>query len=846
MGKNKKFLLLVFLLLNFPLSFAQPKSIQASESKFQEKKAAQIRVEKVTIPTYPVGEEDPNPPFWTERSGVYPYPMQTNITATKEDRIYNTIVMGNSYIRLIVLPELGGRLLGAHDRTNNGMDFLYHNHVIKPGLIGLRGAWLSGGIEWNFPTLGHTVSTVSPVHYSIQNNPDGSVTCIVGEIEFVRRMWWSVSLTIYPDRSYIEVVPTVYNRTLLENNGYFWSNAAVHATDDCQVIFGHTRYVKPWGGGQPLNWPVNNGIDISWYKNIPHAADFFCGELEDFHGAYYHDKNCGTVHYGNRYESSGKKFFTWGTARSGRIWEDILTDNDGQYIEIQAGRLRNMAYSWIFEPRMVEQWKEYWYPVKNMGGFVQANPEAALNCEVKDKKDIFLALNVTKTLLQGTLELTANGKKLYSEEIKNLSPGECWNKTISLEEGVPPTFKVIIHSAKGEEIIHYQRKPSKPWKAESPTNPQKSESKMTGAELYNRGLDMEKDWNFEEMARLYSMSVEKDPALIPAHLRLGLYLYKKGEYSQALNHFDKAVELRKPGSFEDDYPMSRYLRALTLLKMEREEEAIKDLWVCRRRRGFNYLASYLLGKISLRKSDWSQAEGFLRESIKENYQDYKAQGMLIAVLRREDKIKEARDRLTLLLEGNPISPLAVAENYFLNKTQQAKNRLFKFLSRSFQDALELSIDYGNAGFYDEAIMILETFESIPEKTNPLFSGKKKEINPMILYYKGYYYQLKGDQAKAKKAFNRGFHLSPDYVFPSRLESFNVLYLTLKNNPRDWKALYYLGNLFTSKSRWEEGFLAYQRAERIHPSFSVLHRNIAQILWKKKLIFKEQLMDMKKL
>jgi hypothetical protein len=191
--------------------------------------SGEVRVEEIemSIPTYATGPDDPSPPLWNLR--VYPYPMQTDITRKKITGKYRVVVMENDYIQLLILPDVGGRILAAIDKTNDNFDFIYHNQVMKPGLAALRGAWLSGGIEWNFPTLGHTVNTFSPVNYKILKHPDGSITCVVGTEEWVRRMKWEVFISIFPDRSYFKTRIRLYNRTLTHNNGYFWANAIISA-----------------------------------------------------------------------------------------------------------------------------------------------------------------------------------------------------------------------------------------------------------------------------------------------------------------------------------------------------------------------------------------------------------------------------------------------------------------------------------------------------------------------------------------------------------------------------------------------------------------------------------------
>ena len=80
----------------------------------------------------------------------------------------------NEYIKVMVLPELGGRVQMAYDKIAK-RHFVYYNHVIKPALVGLIGPWISGGIEFNWPQH-HRPTTYMPVDTCIEENADGSVS----------------------------------------------------------------------------------------------------------------------------------------------------------------------------------------------------------------------------------------------------------------------------------------------------------------------------------------------------------------------------------------------------------------------------------------------------------------------------------------------------------------------------------------------------------------------------------------------------------------------------------------------------------------------------------------------
>lgn len=146
---------------------------------------AQVRIweEEVEIPTYDIGEPDKNPMFLEKRiyqgsSGkVYPHPVVDKILDEKKAAPYHLICLENEYLHIEIMPQLGGRVYRALDKTN-GYDFIYYSHVIKPALVGLAGPWISGGIEFNWPQH-HRPSTFGPVEYAIEEHSDGSKTAWV-------------------------------------------------------------------------------------------------------------------------------------------------------------------------------------------------------------------------------------------------------------------------------------------------------------------------------------------------------------------------------------------------------------------------------------------------------------------------------------------------------------------------------------------------------------------------------------------------------------------------------------------------------------------------------------------
>src|SRR5208337_1745522 len=298
--------------------------------------------ETVTIPTYLIGPPDPNPQFYIGGNSqgaqhrIYPYPVYDNLTTEKKDKTYKMVYLENEYLKIGILPELGGKVFEAIDKTN-GYEFIYHQHVIKPALISLLGAWISGGIEWDLPHH-HRATSFLPVQYKIEDDADGSKTIWVGELELRDRMCWVVGLTLHPGRSYLEASFRIINRTPVPTSMLSFSNVAVSVNDTYQVIFPpSTQFVTFHAKRDFTTWPIATtkyagsdftpGVDVSWYKNHYNATSMFAWNyLDDFFAGYDHGKDAGILSVADHNVAPGKKFWTWGNSPRGRAEDHLLTD----------------------------------------------------------------------------------------------------------------------------------------------------------------------------------------------------------------------------------------------------------------------------------------------------------------------------------------------------------------------------------------------------------------------------------------------------------------------------------------------------------------------------------------
>ena len=197
--------------------------------------------EPITIPTYQIGEPDKNPMFLEKRvyqgsSGVvYPHPVIERVTDEKRDQEYTAVFLENRYLKIMILPEIGGRVQMALDKTND-YHFVYYNQVIKPALVGLAGPWISGGIEFNWPQH-HRPSTFDPLDWTIEEHTDGSKTIWCAEIERMFRTKGMHGFRLYPERAYLEINVQLYNRTAEPQTFLWWANPAVAVNDHYQSVF---------------------------------------------------------------------------------------------------------------------------------------------------------------------------------------------------------------------------------------------------------------------------------------------------------------------------------------------------------------------------------------------------------------------------------------------------------------------------------------------------------------------------------------------------------------------------------------------------------------------------------
>ena len=798
--------------------------------------ASSVKVweEKISLPTYLAGEPEPNPMFFFGRSSqgaqgpVYPYPMYDTLTGKKVDKIYTAVYLENEYLRIGVLPEIGGRIFEGVDKTNN-YNFIYRQHVIKPALIGLIGAWISGGVEWNIPHH-HRASTFIPVQYKMEENADGSKTIWVGELELRQRMRWAVGYTLRPGKSYLEAAVRIVNRTPEVNTMLCFANVAVSATENYQVIFPPSTQLGVYHGKREFTaWPFSTtkfsgadftkGVDISWYKNHINANSVFAWNYQDdFFAGYDHGKEAGTMSIADHNVVPGKKFFTWGNGAFGRTWDKNLTDDDGPYLELMAGAYSDNQpdYSWL-QPYEARSFTMNWYPFRGIGGVKKANLDAAVNLEVANGS-AKVGFYATSAHDAAQVRLQA-GDRILLEETVAIDPGKPYVRQVDVPAGIDEHDLVASISDQGRELVSYRPvrlgPVSTPKVVTSPAAPADIKSRE---ELYLTGLRAQQfhDPSIDPLP-YWKEALRRDPGDARVNTVLGITSFRQARYAEAEKFLRTAVErITDRYTTPKDAEAIYYLGA-TLKAEGKNDEAFTYLYKATWSQAWKAAGYYSLAEIATSRGDLTAALDFVDRSIDSNALNTRAQNLKAGVLRHLGRPQEALQALAVAHRVDPLDVHSMAENWLISKTPEAARTLTSTMSSHPATAQETAAEYLNAGLWQDGTDVLVKMTAD--------AGDKSKIHPMVYYYLAYFAGKLGQTQKEAEYGKLAMACSPDYVFPFQKEAIDVLRAAVKADPRDARAPYYLGNVLYD---WqpEEATKMWEASAAIDSTFAIVHRNLA--------------------
>ncbi|MCH7414359.1 DUF5107 domain-containing protein [Belliella sp. R4-6] len=790
----------------------------------------------VVIPTYEVSKPEQYPMFFEKRvyqgssGSVYPHPVIEKISDEKIDKKWNVVFMENQFLKIMILPELGGRIQMAYDKVKK-RHFVYYNEVIKPALVGLTGPWISGGIEFNWPQH-HRPSTYDPVDFHIDYNEDGSVTVWVSEIERMFRTKGMAGFTLHPDKAYIEIKGRLYNRTPHPQTFLWWANPAVAVNDQYQSVFPEdVNAVFDHGKRDVSEFPIakgvyykvdySEGVDISRYKNIPVPTSYMAVNSEyDFVGGYENDTEAGLLHVANHHISPGKKQWTWGNGDFGQAWDRNLTDKNGPYIELMCGVFTDNQpdFAWI-QPYEEKSFTQYFMPYQKVGLVKNATKDAILNVEFNNGQ-VRLVVYATGIFSDSSVELDINEERII-KKVCDLSPESIFDLTLPYE-GIPDTIKAVVKSNEGNVLVSWNTSKRVEKQLPEPAKPAKLPEEIRSIEeLYLTGLHIEQYRHATyRPIDYYSEALKREPSDVRCNNAIGLYYLKSGDFNKALGHFQKAINTLTQFNPNPVNGEALFNKGLTLKYLERYDEAYDAFYKSCWNAEFKSSGFFNLALIETRRGNFTRALELLEESLIHNYHNHKGRHLKVILLRNL-KDPACANYLEESLELDSFNFGLLFEKYLVTSDPQVKIDL-QFLLRNYvHNYLEIAFDYADAGLYSEAIDFLS-----------IYLQKSENIYPIAYYTLGYFYYKIGDLTRTKEFYFLGSNASSDYCFPNRLEEVIILNNVILINPEDSKALYYLGNFWMSNRNYDQAKICWEKSLKLMDSFPLVLRNLSLLYFNK--------------
>jgi len=813
-------------------------------------KQVQVWEQAAAIPTYGVGEPDKNPMFLEKRvyqgsSGrVYPYPVIDKIEDEKELKSYRVVILENEYVRIEIMPEIGGRIYRALDKTNN-YDFVYYNQVIKPALVGLAGPWISGGIEFNWPQH-HRPNTYGPVEYHFAHNGDGSATVWVSEIDRMYGTKVTAGFTLYPGKAYLEISAQLYNRTPEPQTFLWWANPAVAVNDhtqsvfppDVTAVFDHgKRDVSrfPIATGTYYKMDYSAGVDISRYKNIPVPTSYMAYKSDyNFVGGYDHGVQAGLLHVANHHISPGKKQWTWGNGEFGQAWDRNLTDEDGPYIELMTGVYTDNQpdFTWL-QPFEEKSFKQYFMPYKNIGVVKNASIDAAVNLEVDEASRTAVVMAYATSSFDDAVVEVRGRKRAYVQDTVDLSPTLTFKSVISLDEDDQPHDLIVsVRNAQGQLLIAYR--PAKPSIEEVPDAakplPEPQELK-TNEQLYLAGLHLEqyRHATFEPEA-YYLEGLKRDPDDIRMNVAYGTLLLRRGLLKEAEGHFRTAVKSltwRNPNPYDSE---AYYQLGVSLKHQGRLDDAFAAFYKAVWSAAWQDSGYFSLAQIACERGALADALELVDRSLIRNSRNYKARHLKTALLRKLGRLEEAQAFAQETLRMDVADFGAYNECHLTLSAMGEQDRaaailegLVRLMRGDTHNYMNLASDYADCGLFEEAIDVLHR----------VVKDASTNAYPMLHYTLSYLYEKAGHLDQARQYRQGGNAASSDYCFPNSLFELIVLESVVSAQPQDHKAHYYLGNWKYDKKRHNDAIDHWEASRQIHGELATVHRNLALAYYNKR-------------
>ncbi|GAA2148966.1 DUF5107 domain-containing protein [Glycomyces algeriensis] len=786
--------------------------------------------EAVAIDTYAPAAPDRYPAYLDQRvyqgssGAVYPLPFIDAVAREKAPRDWDAVHLENEYVRLMILPELGGRIHIGLDKTR-GYDFFYRNDVIKPALVGLAGPWVSGGVEFNWPQH-HRPATHLPTEAAIEHEDDGAATVWCSDHDPFARMQGMHGIRLRPDSALIELRGHLVNRSAETQTFLWWANVAAEAHDryqsffptDVRVVADHakratTSFPAAEGHYYGVDYPGRRTADrpdgdrLDWYRNIPVPTSYMClGTDDDFFGGYDHAARAGFVHWADHRTAPGKKQWTWGNAPFGRAWDAHLTDTNGPYVELMAGVFTDNQPDFAFiRPGETKTFSQHWYPIQDTGPVHQATLDAAVRLDLEDDGTRARIAAAVTAPRPGARVVLREGDRTLHEDTADLAPGAPYMREVRLPETVDPTACELTVEHGDRVLVSWRPRPetTAPPTVDAATEPPAPADVDSVDELYFTGLHLAQYRHATRAPEPYwAEALRRDPGDARSNTALAARLAHAGRLVEAEAHLRAAVERltrRNPNPRDGE---AHYRLGLVLARQRRDAEAKAAFGTASWDATWADPAAVATARIDLAAGHDDDAAAGLEAVVRRSPRHTQARNLLaVALLRRGDRARAAA--LTAeTLRDNPLDAWA--------RDLAARLRLAAPRCRDTEPtadptiALDVALEYRSIGEDEAAIALFDTAARLP------LTRGQVNVAPLAWLHRADLAFERGDEPAADRALETVRELDRTWCFPSHVED-DALARLRERRPGDPVLAGLAGHRLYAAGRRDEAIAAWEAA-----------------------------------
>lgn len=759
-------------------------------------KTVAVWEEELTIPTYEVGEPEKYPAFaeaysYHGRKGrVYPYPLLDVISDTRVDRVYQALCLENEYIKLVIIPQLGGRIIRAWDKMNDH-DFVYANHVIKPALVGENGAWMMGGIEC-FPRRS---CAFAPVNARMEQAEDGSCSVCMQRTDRISGVRQMVKLTLLPGQAYVQITEQLFNPTAMKQYTYSGISLMVAVNETSQVIFPpDTLFSKR----KMIPRPSGCQVERSRY---------------DFIGNYDYEMGSGVVYVSDHHSEPEKRRFTYGNGACGQAWEHALTDADGPFAELSCGTFVD-GYPMPVELAPFEQKRtvRYVIPYTGVGAVKNATHEILVGMELSDSE---LTVRVFSTETRRVRIVLTEGFDTLLEADVTLDPTESYERVLDATVVNEAMLRLAVYDAQTHALLISYR----PQAEIIGERRSLQDAKLTVAQPLPRDVDtndrlylLARQIERKQMAdclqeNYYLEGLRRDPADIRINRAYGELLLERGDFEDARKHFVQALHCVEGCDTEEE---GRVCLRYGLCEWYcGDRTGAYDLF-CRalRANDSKEAAEFYLAAMAAGAGRWQEALDHIEASLERNVHHVSARAMKGYILRHLGQFTTALRCLRKNLELDPFDFVSANEIRMLGKGKEED--CMARLGDDSHNFLLAAREYLMFGAYEEAAQLLAR---CPKKTF------------LVDCYRAYVLAAQKHTPEAEQLLLQSEECAAESCYPNCLEDITVLDYAIRQAD-SVEARYELGCLYYDKKQYAKAIHLWEEAAVKQPKQVRLHRNLA--------------------